>query len=313
MSRPRHRYDLRRLRGAVSIGAVLAHYGIDAGLRPSGHELVGCCPLPEHAGDRDNRGAFRVDPRRGLWNCLTHCGGGDAVRLVAWLERGDWAAAARVLAQIETGWPAHHAPPRANNAGFRPYTRSLRLDPDHPFLRERGIEPATARLFEAGWWPLGGMLHGCVAVRLFDPDGHPLGYAGRRTDPDHAARRGKWVFPKALPKRELLFGWHQARPHAAAHGLIVVEGPWDAMRLYQVGFPNVVALCGSTLSPPQRARLGEAPSITLLLDGDAAGRSAAHAIEHTLGLMPVRRIDLDEGRDPASLRDDVLRSILTAL
>jgi len=64
----RHRYDLARLRRVTSLAAVLVHYGIDGALRTRGDELVGRCPLPGHAGDRDNREAFRANIPKGLWH-----------------------------------------------------------------------------------------------------------------------------------------------------------------------------------------------------------------------------------------------------
>lgn len=97
------KYDLHRLKHAVSITEVLVRYGLDSDLRQQREELVGPCPLPGHRGDRSNENALRVHPGKGVWHCLTHCGGGDVVKLVALLEGGGYAAAARSLAEIEGG------------------------------------------------------------------------------------------------------------------------------------------------------------------------------------------------------------------
>ena len=311
------KYDLHRLKHAVSITEVLARYGLDSDLRQQREELVGPCPLPGHRGDRSNENALRVHPGKGVWHCLTHCGGGDMVKLVALLEGGDYAAAARSLADIEDGArPAPRqrpaAPPRNATPGrFVPYEKALWLRPEHRLLRDRGIRPETVRTFEAGWWPLSGLLAGCVGVRLHDPQGRPLGYAGRRVDPDEADRLGKWKLPRDLPKAGLLFNWHRAVPHLA-RGVVVVEGPFDAMRVWQAGWRPVVALLGTDLSSAQQALLATAPSVVVMLDGDDAGRQGARRLVSALAPRPVRVVRLPEGRDPADLDDEALRPLLTS-
>jgi len=312
------RYDLHRLKRAVSITEVLAHYGLDADLRRQRGELVGPCPLPGHDGDRDNRSALRVHVEKGVWHCLTHCGGGDVVKLVALLEGGDYAAAARSLAAIEDGVrtaPRRRttAPPRRSPTPgrFVPYTKALRLRPEHPLLRDRGVRQRTARTFEAGWWPLSGWLAGCVGVRLHDPQGRPLGYAGRRVDPDDADRLGKWKMPSNLPKADLLFNWHRARPHLE-RGVVVVEGPFDAMRVWQAGWRPVVALLGTELSAAQRALLATAPRVLVMLDGDDAGRHGARRLVSALASRPTYVVRLPQGRDPADLDDEALRLMLAS-
>ena len=150
---------------------------------------------------------------------------------------------------------------------FRPFTRRLPLDPLHPFFEDRGLCPDILRFFEAGAWRGQGFLEGMVAVRLHDTDGQPLGYAGRRLDPDDIARHRKWKLPPGFPKRSLLISWHRARPHLD-RGLILVEGHWDVMKLHQAGYPNTVALNGSAISQPQRILLRQAPRLVLFLDGE---------------------------------------------
>lgn len=224
------------------------------------------------------------------------------------MERGSYAEAARALVRIEAAgaprplrrWAQPALRPSAAKA-FEPYTKRLPLEPEHPLLRARRLSPATCVTFEAGWWPFGGFLRGCIGVRLRDTEGYPLGYAGRRLESGEH-RHGKWKFPPGLPKADLLFNWHRA-VHRAQRGLIVVEGPWDAMRLHQAGLRNVVALWGTAAAPSQLRRLGRMPRITLMLDGDAAGRAAATKVAAALRPTPVTIVELSDGRDPANLTD----------
>ncbi|MCP4286120.1 MAG: toprim domain-containing protein [Gammaproteobacteria bacterium] len=209
------------------------------------------------------------------------------------------------LAQISPT-PAR-AEARAPDRAYQPYTRQLRLNPHAPLLADKKINVQTARYFEAGAYHGRGFLEGCVAVRLHDPAGHPIGYAGRRLDPAQVRQYGKWKFPSGLPKCKILYGFHHIRSRLH-QGLVVVEGPWGVMRLHQIGI-RAVALLGVHLSPTQLQLLYQTPRIILMLDGDQAGRSASHQIADTLNQYTstqVHRIDLPQDLDPDDLNNQEL-------
>jgi DNA primase len=295
--------DLKR---SVSIATVLTAEGLAASLKRRGQRLVGPCPV--HGGD--NPQAFVVDLDRDLWYCFTRCqGGGDVVELVRRMHHLGYRQSARYLATLAQAPPASPRPVMASpEKTFRPYNRRLRLDPFAPLLQQKGIQPETAQRFEAGGYEGPGFLRGCIAVRLHDPQACPLGYAGRRLDPQPARRYGKWKFPPRLPKREILYGYHH-RATERHKGLVVVEGPWGVMRLMQIGFP-AVALLGIQLSSVQFQLLCRASRIVLMLDGDEAGRSASRKIAHALTQhtsTQVQSIELPPGLDPDDLNDTDLR------
>jgi DNA primase len=290
--------DFRRLKRIVSIEKVLASKGLLDQLRRRGAQLVGPCPI--HRGD--NPSAFTVHRERNIWRCFTTCdAGGDVVELARRLEGGSYSAAATCLARLvgvtTPEWRPHTppAPPRP----FRPFTSQLSLDPTASFLARKRIRPEIARRFEVGAFYGRGMLAGCVAVRLFDPNGAPLGYAGRRLDSEMARMHGKWKLPCRLPRNTLLYGYHHA-PLLLHCGVVVVEGPWGVLRLAQLGIP-AVALLGAHLSPAQQSLLRELPRVAILMDGDKAGRSATAMIRQRLPKVAV--IDLPDGLDPDDLAD----------
>ena len=68
---------------------------------------------------------------------------------------------------------------------------------------------------------------------------------------------------------------HRAKDLAKEKGLLVVEGFFGAMIVEQGGFPNVVALMGSSLSEEQEELLVDAVGpngkIALMFDEDEAG------------------------------------------
>jgi len=302
---PRH-LDLKRLKQTVTVEQVLADRGLLDRLRRRGSRLVGPCPL--HGGD--NPAAFVVDVTRNIWNCFTGCaGGGDVVELARRLTDATFAGAARYLAQLAGSAPVPRltATRRRRAQRFRPFTRRLNLDPTAAFLVRKGITPQTARRYEVGAYHGPGMLSGCVGVRLLGPDGKPLGYAGRRLDPDQTQTRGKWVFPPRLPKSTLLYGYHHVR-HLLHRGVVVVECPWGVLRVTQLGIP-AVALLGTSLSPSQRALLLGLPKVVLLLDGDQAGTRATTSIRAQLAnAIPV---NLPDGLDPDDLSDNGLLDVLS--
>lgn len=296
------RPDFQDLKRRVSIERVLDERGLLQTLSVSTHKIVGPCPL--HNGD--SRTAFVVSRSRNLWHCFTGCrAGGDVIDLVRKLDHVGYVEAGRTLTRLAGAELL--APPAP--VVFRPFTASLALNPDTPFLRDKAIRPETAATFHSGLYRGRGFLQGCVAVRLHDANADPLGYAGRTLDPDHARRFGKWRLPPALPKRSLLFNYHRVR-HRLREGIALVEDPWSVMRFTQAGIP-AAALLGTTLSPQQQALLAPAAAILLVLDGDDAGRTATPAIKAQLlaaGQLVVAAA-LPQNTDPDQLTDAELHAL----
>jgi len=85
--------------------------------------------------------------------------------------------------------------------------------------------------------------------------------------------------------------------------VIVVEGFFDAAKVWQAGHRNVVALMGSSLSDVQSGLLHKHfRSAVLMLDGDAAGQAATEAITPRLSqVMDVDPIHLKPGVQPDQL------------
>jgi DNA primase len=300
--------EFKRLKRTVTVERVLAAEGLTATLNRRGNRLVGPCPL--HGGD--NPHAFVVDRDKNLWYCFTRCStGGDVVDLVRRLGHRDYAETAHYLASLAAVPSANHAPPVKRSpsppaGSFRPFTRRLPLDHAAPFLRDKGIRPATARRFEAGAYHGSGFCAGSVAVRLHDAAGRPLGYAARRLATEQARRHGKWKLPPRLPKSCLLYGLHRCASTLAATGVVLVECPWGVMRLAQLRVP-AVALLGVHMTEHQRRLLAAAPRVVLLLDGDTAGREATRRIHGALApITDVRDVYLPDGLDPDDLPDGQL-------
>ena len=299
-------YDFRYLKTHLRIDHILAAYGLDSKLRRQGHLLSGPCPL--HGGD--NPTAFRVHLQRGVWHCFTSCGGGDIVDLIRHIEHCSFAQAARILRRLIDS-PRVSVPPHLSHPFiFSPFVYSIPLTPKVAFLQEvKKISVSTALRYEAGTASKSSLLRSSVAVRLHDLSGMPLGYCGRRLDPEAIVRWGKWRFPQNFPKSDILYNAHRALPFRN-QGIIVVECPWAVMRLGQAGINNSVALLGSSISPTQIGWLSHAPMVLLLLDGDNAGQKAAPIIARALHTQTRVFIHhLPNGLEPEDLSDEKLISV----
>lgn len=316
--------NCRELKERVSIELVLDTYGRLANLRCVGNRLKGPCPLHDQA---DNTNAFVVDRNRNLWFCFTRCNrGGDVIELVRTLERCSFKEALVLLHRLAGKSNQVNSLPqkRPENAShgrcttetrtqFQPFARKLVLTTNHLRFRKMGLTKDTLDHFEAGYYPYPqGFLKHCLAVRLHDPDGNPLGYAGRRLKPWDIARYGKWNIPRGLPKATMLYNWHRARQHDK-QPLIITEGPWAVMKLSQAGYPGAVALLGVRLSEAQRQLISTSLSlhICLLLDGDKVGRQAAPRMKAQLGHKAMT-IDLPQNVDPDDLQEEDLKKIISA-
>jgi DNA primase len=174
----------------------------------------------------------------------------------------------------------------------------------------KGISVATAIQFEAGTTTRSPFLRDAVAVRIHDITGRPLGYCARNLHTESPSHLGKWRFPKNFPKSKILYNAHRADP-CKNHAVIIVECPWAVMRLTQAGFPNTVALLGTTAAEAQLAWLIASPSILLLLDGDLAGQNATAHIARCLSpYAQVLTHQLPDRQEPEDLSDQNLAPLV---
>jgi len=294
------------LKRRVSIVTVLNTKGLTAQFKKRGDQLFGPCPV--HRGDNPN--AFVISLSKNIWHCFTRCNtGGDVIKLVQLLYGKDYRQTAEFLSSLadtaatsQSICSAHY-----RKKSFTPFTARLRLDASSPWLLKKQIKPATASRFETGAYHGTGFLSGCIAVRLHDLLGHPIGYAARQLNPSVAKQYGKWKFPPRFPKNEILYNFHRIKS-AIPKTVVVVECPWGVMRLDQLNIP-AVALLGIHVSPLQLDILKKICRVVLMLDGDYAGRSAT--IRITKNLEPytkVQGITLPPDLDPDDLTDKALLS-----
>jgi len=253
-----------------------------------------------------------VNPERNVWSCQSasciaarggHAGGNvlDFVALMEHCSVRD--AALRIMNTFgaSTAMPPLRLPTSsaAMQEPNRPLGFVLRdIDGCHPYLGARSIQPSTARTFGVGFYAGRGFLNGRVVIPIHNESDQLIAYAGRAID----GSEPKYRFPAGFRKSQVLFNLNHAR-RSNHNAVVVVEGFFDAMKIHQAGYGNVIALMGSTISDQQVALMAaHFLHAVLMLDGDAAGRHASAAIAERLrNRMGVAAINLDDGVQPDQL------------
>jgi DNA primase len=293
-------YDFQRLK-SIPVADVLRHHGVEVRKR-SDKELVCICPLPSHKSTehKNNNPTFCISVEKNKWYCHSgtcrevgnHPRGGDVIDLVCRLDMCDVKTAAKRLSEqfgingntppskseIQTAGvgivpPQDVNKPSAENRN-QPLAFTLKnLDPDHPFLREKGISLETAMEFGVGFHSGKGSMSNRICFPLHE-DGNLIGYAGRAVNPEDEPR---WKLPKGLI-RSFLYGIERCDP---SKPLILCESPWGVLHFHQFKH-QATALVGSSLAEAQERLLVPFPIIQLAMDNDEAGRAASERIAQRL-------------------------------
>jgi DNA primase len=181
------------------------------------------------------------------------------------------------------------------------------VDARHAYLAARGVIPETVRTFGLGFYTGKGLLRGRIVIPIHNASGELIAYAGRAID----GQEPKYRFPAGFRKSLVLFNLHRAIATNAST-VVVVEGFFDTLVVYQAGYPAVVGLMGSSVSRYQADLVAtHFDRVVLMLDGDNAGRQGAASIVQTLGVrMSVAAISLEDGRQPDQLTGGEIQRLL---
>ena len=329
--------DFKAVKAAVSMLQILDHYHLTERFKRRGDSLSGPCPI--HGGDNPTH--FRVSLEKNCWNCFGQCkGGGNMLDFVMQKERvtvreaalkiSEWfslplsekpgAENERKDAQTEKPQTKAKPTPKPDAAASdtgpnKPLGFALQnLDTAHPYLTERGLSEATIAEFGMGYCGKGSMT-GRVVIPIHNGDGQLVAYAGRwpGTLPDEDTP--KYKLPPGFRKAQELFNLHRALREPDEAPLVIVEGFFDCVGLWQRGIRRVVALMGSSLSPQQEEAITRAVTqesrVVLMLDEDDAGREARLKITPRLAAhCYVRTVRFEhEGQQPDSLSAEQLDTL----
>jgi len=350
--------DFELLKREIGFEQVLTHYGLDKGMKRSGEELRGKCPL--HKGKNDT--SFSVNTVMNLFRCWSCNASGSIIDFVVRMESCSLTQAGINLARwftVETEEQTERArPPSLTGRALplaqaspgeedvvevfhpmveyveqepeeggittnQPLSFTLDLNPTHKYLRTRGLAGKTINTFGLGHYKSKsgkGIMDGRICVPIHNTEGELVAYAGRwPADSGWPEGEGKYKFPPKFGKSQELFNLHRAvkwirsDPHAP---LVIVEGFFDCMRIWQINVYPVVALMGSSISDQQveliRQAIAPKGRVVLMLDGDEAGRKGQRDVaEKLLHHLFVRYVWLTDGVQPDQFDDldSLLRNV----
>lgn len=333
---PQTYIDFAFVKAHASFEKIAAAYNLT--LTGAGEERAVLCPF-----HRETKASCKINLTKQIFHCFGCGAKGNALEFVARLmgDEGDLRAAALNIAEmcgIALAPPRGHSakgqkpPPRAAREPETvqtssveetsaseapgapdepinpPLTFRLKLDPHHPYLAERGLTPPVVAEFGLGYCSRG-VMGGRVCIPIHDHAGQLVAYAGRWPGDDVPEGEERYKLPAKFRKALVLYNIHRA---ALGEHLVLVEGYWSAIRLHGLGAP-VAGLMGSSVSPEQLALLRErgVRFVTLLLDGDEAGRKARErALPPLASSFFVRAPLLPLGQKPDTLPEAELLELV---
>ncbi|MDX1486509.1 MAG: CHC2 zinc finger domain-containing protein [Alphaproteobacteria bacterium] len=299
--------DFAKVRDLARFEEILGRYGLEA--RGRGAERMIRCPF--HA---DKSPSCSVNLDKKVFHCFACGAAGSILDFVARMESCSLGGAARLIDEWEAGTDPGMKPSAAQKAkprsslGNQPLDFTLPLDPGHPYLGNRNLSEATVIRYGLGYCTTG-IMKGRICIPIHDEHGRLVAYAGRWPGNSLPEDQPRYLLPRGFRKGQLLFNVHRVRE---AKHLVIVEGFWSVFRLDALGIP-AVALMGCTLSPEQENLLRRtmADRLTLLLDGDDAGRDATRKIVPRLARHSfVRAPAVPDGAEPDTMDEAELFALL---
>jgi DNA primase len=208
-------------------------------------------------------------------------------------------------------------------------------------VQRRGLAPATLAAFGVGYAPAGGQalvqaareqglalevlegaglartndqgrpydfFRGRLVIPIRDVQGRVVGFGARRLSDDDPASPKYVNTPetRVFHKGRLVYALERALPavRKGAH-IVLMEGYTDVMAAHQVGLTQCVAVLGTATTEEHAGliRRSGARRVTLLFDGDEAGRKAAwKALAGLLHLdVKIDVVALGGGQDPCDV------------
>jgi DNA primase len=274
------------------------------------------CPNPDH--DTIKR-HFQINIEQGLVHCFAGCGISgtftNAISLIEGISERD--ARKVILAHKRSSRTHlrriadrnHREPKRVNELPeFDTFLPAVALD----YLSARGITENSVATWELGW--------DSEEKRLVIPAKDQRGITRFLIKRSVLPRQSpKYLYaPDGASTKSLLFGGCQTDPVLIrSTGLILVEGSFDEIRLYQHGIRNAVGTLGTGISEIQCnivSRLRPRRIFTFF-DRDTAGINGIEIVARRLRKYPLYVIRYPAGRyDPAELSGrEVERAISRAI
>lgn len=249
------------------VDAVLREIGVDM-LDSYADDFLGYCPFHGN----NNTPSFSVSKMAGLYVCYNPaCGAaGTLIDLVMKVARKNPFEAARVIVKNKTPGIISFDERLAQELEEQPDWKEFSVDvlarcyedfwqnqAAIDYMHNRKFQDETLRYFRIGY----SAKQDSIVVPMHNPDGLPIGVIGRSLE-------GKsFKNSTGLPKNKTVWNYHRAKREGDT--VIICEASFDAMRIHQSGYRNVVALLGGTFSPFQQQQLSRAfNTFIIMTDND---------------------------------------------
>lgn len=260
-------WEVASLYTEEQVEAVLIHCEVNP---ESAHTEGFLCYCPFH-GNRDTP-SFNVSKTKGAYICFNPaCGvSGSLADLVVKTTKCTPFAALRLIAKLKTETTVSFEERLARELAVEPewvafpqevlvkcYNDFWETPKALDYMHGRKFEDETLKYFRIGY----SAKRDAVMVPMHSPDGQPIGVIGR------SLQGKRFQNSVNLPKNKTAWNFHRAKREGDT--VIVCEASFDAMRIHQAGYRNVVALLGGNFSEYQAAQLGRAFNhIVIMTDYD---------------------------------------------
>lgn len=258
--------------------AIVGQLGLQV-VGETSHDFLCLCPFH---GNRHTP-SFSVSHQKGLYLCFNpSCGvSGTIVELVKEMTHRNEYEALRFIISAQREAAQHFDEDLANILEEKPefdeFSQSVldkmynEVGGGREYFHSRGINDESIDHFRLGYSANQGM----VVVPVHSPDGLPVGLVGRSIE-------GKsFKNSTRLPRNKTMFNIHRAKRLGGS--VVIVESSFDAIRVHQAGYPNVVATLGGSMSKINLQNLNRNFSkIIIMTDADQAGRELGNTIANYL-------------------------------
>jgi DNA primase len=315
---------------------IVALVGQYVNLKKLGRNYRGLCPF--HS---EKNPSFYVNPEKGIYYCFGCQKGGNAVSFLMEYEKLDFPEAIKRLArnlgiEIDTTRNLRYKELYdVNEQASLFYAQCLNRDigrRGQEYLQKRKLNLEKLKAFRLGYAPSSGGLvtfmrqkgfsidrlnkAGLLATNrelfrdrlifpIFNLSGRIIGFGGRGIDDQIQPKYLNSPETPIFKKGEGLYGLYQSKERVREKGeVLLVEGYFDLLSVYQHGFENMCAPLGTALTENQAMLLARfAKKVMILFDGDLSGLKAAL---RAVGLLINAQVDvhvvvLPSDSDPDSI------------
>jgi len=275
-------------------------------LKKAGKNHIANCPF-----HKDDTPSFHVSTDLNIFHCFGCGKSGDVITFIMEFEKVPFIEAVRILAEkagIEIGKYAGENEILYSIHDFAVdfyHKELLNSSKVLDYLKKRGLNKNSIEEFQLGFAPYGsnfiakakkefkiqdlmksglvkksnGRLKDTFFLRLlfplFSSSGRIIGFGGRRLSKKGPKYLNSPDTPIHKKGKNLYSLWHTKKEIKKTEKIILVEGYFDFLSLYQAGIKNAVACLGTSLTLDQAELISRyAKEVILFFDKDTAGKIA---------------------------------------